>query len=126
MLSPQNPQIPSLTASIGALEASIASEKGGVAGEKNSLSDRSVEYQRLALEQSFGEKLLASALTSLEQARADAERKQIYLERVAEPNEPDVAMEPKRARNIFACFILGLAAWGVLSMLVAGIREHQE
>ncbi|ONC95577.1 capsule biosynthesis protein [Burkholderia pseudomallei] len=126
MLSPQNPQIPSLAASIGALEASIASEKGGVAGEKNSLSDRSVEYQRLALEQSFGEKLLASALTSLEQARADAERKQIYLERVAEPNEPDVAMEPKRVRNIFACFILGLAAWGVLSMLVAGIREHQE
>jgi capsular polysaccharide transport system permease protein len=126
ILSPQNPQIPSLVAAIKGLEASIASEKGAVAGDKNSLSERSVEYQRLALEQAFDEKLLASALTSLEQARNEAERKQVYLERVAEPNVPDTAMEPKRARNIFACFALGLIAWGVFSMLFAGIREHQE
>jgi capsule polysaccharide export protein KpsE/RkpR len=39
------------------------------------------------------------------------------------PDEPE---EPRRLRGIFATFVLGLVAWGVLSMLLAGIREHQD
>ncbi|MGX6565923.1 capsule biosynthesis protein [Cupriavidus necator] len=126
LISPKNPQIASLTASIGDLESTIESEKGKVAGEKNSLSNRSVDYERLALERTFAEKLLGSALASLEQARDEAQRKQIYLERVAQPNEPDVAMEPRRIRNVLACLFLGLVAWGILTMLLSGIREHQD
>ena len=66
------------------------------------------------------------ALTSLEQARNDAQRKQLYLERIVQPSIPDNAVEPRRLRNVFATFILGMVAWGILSMLVAGVREHQD
>ena len=38
---------------------------------------------------------------------------------------PDEATRPKRLRGIFTTFILGLVAWGILSMLLAGVREHQ-
>ena len=31
-----------------------------------------------------------------------------------------------RVWNIIATFILGLLAWGVLSMLIVGIREHRD
>jgi capsular polysaccharide transport system permease protein len=39
---------------------------------------------------------------------------------------PDVAQEPRRLRSVAATFILGLVAWGILSMLLAGVREHQD
>jgi BexC/CtrB/KpsE family polysaccharide export inner-membrane protein len=44
----------------------------------------------------------------------------------AQPNLPDHATEPRRLRGILATFLLGLVAFGILSMLIAGIREHQD
>ena len=60
------------------------------------------------------------------QPRAEAQRQQVYLERIAQPSLPDVAQEPRRMRSILSTFLLGLMAWGILSMLVAGVREHQD
>ena len=65
-------------------------------------------------------------MTSLEQARNEAQRKQLYLERIVQPSLPDVAVEPRRLRGVAATFLLGLVAWGILSMLIAGVREHQD
>ena len=70
--------------------------------------------------------MLSSAMSTLEQARNEAQRKQLYLERIVQPNLPDQAMEPRRLRNILAVFLIGLITWGVSAMLVAGIREHQD
>jgi capsular polysaccharide transport system permease protein len=72
----------------------------------------------------FANRQLASALASLEQARNEAQRQQLYIERVAQPSLPDDAMEPRRLRAVLAVFVLGLVAWGVLSLLVASVREH--
>ena len=74
----------------------------------------------------FADKQLAAALTSLEQARNEAQRKQLYLERIVQASLPDVAVEPRRLRNVLATFALGLVAWGVIGMLLAGVREHQQ
>jgi capsular polysaccharide transport system permease protein len=65
-------------------------------------------------------------LASLEDARNEALRKQAYVERVDQPNLPDKAVEPRRVRGVFATFLLGLVAWGVLTMLLAGVREHKD
>jgi capsular polysaccharide transport system permease protein len=46
------------------------------------------------------------------------------LERIVQPSLPDAAMQPRRLRNIFTVFLLGLVAWGVITMVYAGIREH--
>jgi capsular polysaccharide transport system permease protein len=91
-----------------------------------SLASKAAEFQRLALEKEFADKQLASALVSLEQARSEAQRQQLYLERIAQPNLPDAAMEPRRLRSVLAVFVLGLIAWGVLAMLIAAIKEHMD
>ena len=70
--------------------------------------------------------MLASAMSTLEQARNEAQRQQLYLERIAQPSKPDEAMEPRRLRGVAAVFVLGLVAWGILTMLIAGIKEHQD
>jgi capsular polysaccharide transport system permease protein len=125
-LTRDNPQIPALRQRVRTLESEISLETAKVAGGDGSLAKKSTEYEGLILERGFAEKQLAAAFTSLEQARNDAQRKQLYLERIVQPNLPDVAMEPRRMRNVIATFILGLVAWGILTMLLAGIREHRE
>lgn len=124
--TPENPQIPALEKRASTLQAEMEVETTKVAGGERSLANKAAEFQRLALEREFADKQLASALASLEQARNEAQRKQVYIERIAQPSLPDIALEPRRLRSILATFVLGLVAWGVLSMLLAGVREHQD
>jgi capsular polysaccharide transport system permease protein len=125
-LTPQNPQIQALRARAKSLREEIEAETGKVTGPRQSLSNKAAEFQRLVLESDFANRQLASAMASLESARNEAQRQQIYLERISQPSLPDVAQEPRRLRNILSTFLLGLMAWGILSMLIAGVREHQD
>lgn len=123
-MAPENPQIPILKTRIAGLAHEMDVQMGRVAGDRKSLSATAVQYQQLELEQQFAEKRLAAALTSLQDAESEARRKQAYIERIVEPSLPDKAAEPRRLRGIIATFILGLVAWGILRLLLAGLREH--
>lgn len=122
-----NSQLPVLQRQAQLLEQEIAAEGTRVAGAGDkSLASKAAIYQQLALDKEFAEKMLASAMSSLEQAKNDAQRQQLYLERITGPSLPDGAMEPRRLKAILSIFILGLIAWGVLTMIVAGVREHMD
>ena len=123
--TPENPQIPVLEKRSRILSEEIYEQTGRVAGGNKSLAAAAVEYQRLQLENGFAERQLAGAMASLQEARNEARRKQVYVERIVNPNRPDSALEPRRLRGIFATFVVGLIAWGILSLLLAGVREHQ-
>ncbi len=124
--TPDNPQLPALQVKARTLQAEINAEIAKVSGGRSSLTNKAAEFQRLALEREFADRQLAAALVSLEQARNEAQRKQLYLERIVQPNLPDVATEPRRLRSFLAVVALGLVLWGILSMLIAGVREHQD
>lgn len=124
--TPSNPQIPALQNRGKTLQDEIARETARVAGGSGSLANKSAGIQQLALEVEFANKQLASAMASLEQARNEAQRQQVYIERIAQPSMPDVAQEPRRVRSVMAALVLGVVAWGILSMLLAGVREHQD
>ena len=127
IFTPENPQIPALQARAKGLQTEMDVQMAKVAGGgSSSLTNKAADYERLALDRTFADKQLGAALASLEQARNDAQRKQLYLERIVQPNKPDVAVEPRRLRAILATFVLGLLCWGVLSILVAGMREHKD
>jgi capsular polysaccharide transport system permease protein len=125
-LSPNNPQIRSLTSRVETLRQAITTEASKVTGAQGSLSARAPNFERLALDVEFADKQLGVALAELESARAEAQQKQLYLERLVQPNLPDKAMEPRRIRSMFTVFVLGCITWGVLTMLLASIREHSE
>jgi capsular polysaccharide transport system permease protein len=125
-IAPENPQIPVLQTRITSLTQQIEAESGRVAGGRRSLSADAAQFQRLQLEREYSDRQLASALASLQEARNEARRKQAYVERIVQPNLPDEASEPRRLRGVFATFVLGLIAYGVLSMLLAGVREHRD
>jgi capsular polysaccharide transport system permease protein len=124
--TPENPQIPVLQTKIRGLSRDIESELGKVAGNQRSLAGWAAQYQRLLLESQAADKQLSGAIASLEEARNEARRKQAYVERIVQPNLPDDAIEPRRLRGIFGTFVFGLIAYGIISMLLAGIREHHD
>ncbi|MBC2651545.1 hypothetical protein [Novosphingobium aerophilum] len=124
--TPQNPQIPSLENRLATMKSAIRKEMGALAGGDRSLAASAVQYQKLFIEQEFANKQLTSALASLQEARNEARRQQVYVERIAQPNLPDAPLEPRRARGILATLALGLVAWGIASMLLAGVKEHAQ
>jgi capsular polysaccharide transport system permease protein len=102
----------------------IADATAKVVGGKGSLSSKAPNFDRLALEKEFAEKELAAAAISLESARNQARRQHLYLDRIVQPNVPDYPIEPRRIRSVAMVFVLGMILWGVLSLVVASIREH--
>lgn len=124
--TPDNPRIPVIATQIGTIQGEMDRELGKVAGNRGSLAATAVQFERLTLESEFAGKQLAGALASLEEAQNEARRKQAYVERIVEPNLPDSAIEPRRLRGIVATLILSLLAYGILRMLLAGVREHAQ
>jgi len=122
----ENPQIAVLENRVRVLQAQIDTETGKVAGDQHSLSSKSAEYEGAVLEREFAAKHLEIALASLVQARESAMKQQVYLDRIEQPSRPDIAMEPQRMRNIAAALLLSLIVWGVLSLLVASVKEHAD
>jgi capsular polysaccharide transport system permease protein len=124
-LAPNSPAPASLELKQKAIESEIAMEKSRITGSEYSLASMAAEFEKLRLEQEFADRQLALALASLQNARQEAYRQQIYLERLATPSLPDIAMEPERMLAIATVFLLGLICWAVLSILLAGILEHK-
>jgi capsular polysaccharide transport system permease protein len=125
-LSPDNPQIRSLTTRADSLRTAITSEAMKVTGARGSFSARAPNFERLALDLGFADKQLGVALAQLESARSEALQQQLYLERLVQSGLPDKAMEPRRARSVFTVFILSLIGWGVIILAIASIREHAD
>jgi capsular polysaccharide transport system permease protein len=123
-ISPNNPQIAGLTSRAEILRKAVMAEAGKVTSANGSLSARAPEFERLAVDTTTADQQLGTAIAELQTARSDAARQQLYLERLVQPNLPDHAMEPRRIRSVFTVFLLGLISWGVVSLLLASIREH--
>ncbi len=126
-LAPDNPQIPVLIVRASYLQKAINAETAKVAGSgTSSLTSKAANYERLSLDREFADKSLAFAMTSLTSAKNEAQRQQLYLERLVQPSLPDKAVEPRRIRSILATLILGLIAFGILSLFVSAVREHKD
>ena len=122
--TPNSPNIASLRNRVAALEGQITEERRKIVGDNDSIALKISEYERLALERQFADRALASSIGSLETARIEAQHKQLYLERVVEPNLPDYALYPRRLLSIFITLVTCLIVYGIVWLISAGFREH--
>ena len=125
-MAKDNLLIPVLENRARVLSRAIASEMAKVAGDRSSLSSKTPQYEGITLDRDFAAKYLAVALDSLEQARANAMSQQLYIERIAQPNQPDIAIEPRAVRDVAATLLLSLIVWALASLLVTAVREHAD
>jgi capsular polysaccharide transport system permease protein len=123
-LTPRNPAIPSLRSRISALGAQIAAQNGRAVGTPTGIASKLSQYEKLQVEQEFATQMLTAANASLEQARTEAQKQQFYLERVVEPNAPDLPLLPNRLKRILTIAGAALCLYFVGWMLIVGILEH--
>lgn len=108
-----------------ALQAQIDAERAKITGSDSSLVPKLREFDQLMLEREFADKQLASATASLETARMNADRQQLYLEQIVVPNEPDYALYPKRFVSLAIVFATALGIYITGALFAAGAREHR-
>jgi capsular polysaccharide transport system permease protein len=123
--SPNSPQLPLIRTRIESLDNLIERERAKLSGQTDSVVTSITGYERLILQRELAEKGLASAFTSLEAARLEAARQQVYLERIAQPNLPDYPLYPERTLDFSMVVASCLLAYALAWLLVASVREHQ-
>jgi capsular polysaccharide transport system permease protein len=124
--APQSPQLATLDNRIRAYEAQAQNEQTIMAGQAGSLAPMIGEYERLSLDRDFADKTLATAATAAEDARLEARRKRLYLERISNPSLPDSPAGPQRVSSLATAYFTLLLVYGIVALLLAGFREHRQ
>ncbi|MBA4163123.1 MAG: capsule biosynthesis protein [Erythrobacter sp.] len=123
-LTPEHPSIPALRQRIASLTQEVDQQTARVVGGPGAISGKLPSYEALELEQELAAQLLVITRTSLEQARTEALKQQFYLERVVNPNEPDLPEYPHALRNVLTILGFALCLYFIIWMFVVGILEH--
>jgi capsular polysaccharide transport system permease protein len=122
--SPSSPQLATLQNRVAAIDSQIAQERARITNSSDGLAGKIGEFERLNLEREYAKEALTKSTASLEAARTEARRKQLYLERVVEPHLPDYASMPSTVRwiatTLGANLLIALVGW----LFITGIREH--
>lgn len=124
--APQSPLRGDLETRIRVLEGQLAGQRARLTGNDSAMAPKLSAFEQLSLKKEFLTKKLSSALASLETARAEARRQQIYLERVVDVSRADRAEYPRRWRAVLIVFVSAFLIFSIGKLLVAGVREHAQ
>jgi capsular polysaccharide transport system permease protein len=81
-------------------------------------------YEQLELERLFAQNMLTSTMQSLEQARANASAKRLYVTAFVKPAEPQVSTYPRRFISVLTVAAASLLLWTISLLLSRSIGEH--
>lgn len=123
-ISRDSPQYLALLAQIRAMETQVAAQSARIAGQDKSIATTLGDYEDLVIRRDYVAKRYSAAAAQLELAKAEANRKQLYLIRVVDANRPVKSLFPERGKITLTVFIGLLLAYFIGRLLVAGIREH--
>lgn len=127
-LSPSAPQMQQLKAKLEAQNDRIAEFRstmttGNAAGRSGTLSGSYAEFDKARLDQEWAEKYYQTVAGSLEKARVDNERQQVYLEAFVQPILPQQAEYPRRLWIISLMALGSTAAWLALNYVRSLLRS---
>jgi capsular polysaccharide transport system permease protein len=123
-ISPSSPQYRAMMATVSALEGQVAAESAKLTGNKDAIATDIGGYEKLKLQQEFRAKRYEAAAASLAMAREQAQRQQLYIVHVVEPNVPVKSLYPERWRITVTVLIGTLLIYSIGWMIAAGVREH--
>ncbi|MDI1472957.1 hypothetical protein QI155_10480 [Thermodesulfovibrio sp. 1176] len=121
-LAPENPVLKTLKDDIKRIE-SETNKNFGILASQTGKHSVSLELAKAELQTLQAE--LNANIQAYIQAQSQAFMKHLFIETVQSPTMPDKAMEPKELKNIFTVFAVGFILWGIVSLLIAGVREHK-
>lgn len=123
-MTPSSPQIEPLRSRIRSMEEQITQQRALIVGGDKSIAQKLSQFEQISLERELAIKSLTSALISLENSRQEAQRQQLYLERVVEPHLPDQPLYPKRMLWIGFVFGVSLCIFWIVRETLFAVLEH--
>jgi capsular polysaccharide transport system permease protein len=82
------------------------------------------EFEKLKLEREFATQAYMSSLASLEAARVEAIRQNLYLETFVRPHLPQVPEYPRALINTLLVLVISFLLWAIGGLLISAAREH--
>jgi capsular polysaccharide transport system permease protein len=123
-----SPLLPALKNQIAALEAQMYQNQAITpqSVDKNSVKLSKIlgDYDDLLRTKALQEKALSGAQDSLQRARMDWNRQQIYLNAFVHPAKADSSTYPNRLRMVLIIFGFSLLAWMLISLVVHAVHDH--
>jgi len=83
-----------------------------------------LKHEELLTEQGFAEKSYEAALLNIEGARIEATKQQRYLSIIVRPTLPEDPIRPKAPDDYVVLFLACLLLWGIMSLIIASIKDH--
>ena len=118
-------EVIAVNARIQALEDQITREKKRLTGrEKIELSGILEDYERYSMDKEIAHQLYTSTLASLETARDEVSRKQLYLITFVRPSLAETAVEPEAIWNTATTFVVLLLIYVLAGLMTATIKDH--
>lgn len=126
-LSPVAPGVIELDMQIQGIEKQLQQEQGRLTSSKGQTLNKTVEeYQRLEMTAKFAEDIYKTALVALEKGRIEALRTLTKVSVLQSPTLPQYPLEPRRFYNITAFIMMAIILAGLVHLLAAIIRDHQD
>jgi capsular polysaccharide transport system permease protein len=97
-----------------------------VVGANASIASSLSQYEGLLLQRELTSRRVNSASASLETARLDAQRQQLYIERIVEPNTPDHATYPRATYSIILTLAIAMSIYFIARTISRHVHEHAE
>lgn len=111
---------------LGVIERQLIAEraKSTVSSGGDSAAQILNEFAKLKLESEFATQAYMSSLASLESARLEAIRQNLYLETFVRPHLPQIPEYPQALLNTLLVLVISFLVWGIGGLLVSAAREH--
>lgn len=125
-----SPVVASLRARLAALDGQIAelqnqiTTRSAEAEKGQTLSAVMAKFDELQTETQFAQKSYESALATNEKARLEADRQHFFVVPFVQPMMPETPKYPRRVLAIVLTFLVSFAAWGILALGYASVRDH--
>lgn len=117
-------RIDAISEQINALKDSLTRTTAPVAGQTATMAETMTTFSALQLDLQIAERQYAASLTTLETARFNSERQQLYLTTFIWPSAPEDSSYPRRWLYTFFVLVLAAAAWGVVFGLGTLLRNY--
>ena len=122
-----SPQVIQLKAKIAVLQQQIAEAQNELAtpSRSDTMADKLLQYEGLMVTNDYNEKQLVAALSSYDSAKSLASQRERFLVKITSPNLPDRPALPHRLLSFIESLIVIVAAYGIIALAIAGVRDHQ-
>jgi len=122
---PNSPQVQNLQNRIDALQQQIVEERRRTAAPgQDGFTAQVAAFERLRLEAEFAGRQLTAVTANLERSLAEAQRQQMFIQRVVEPNLAERHRYPQRLLSIAYVFLGLTVVYGLGWLILAGMKEH--